>query len=91
VATYIICMHASAFLCCNLTRSLTYVLTLLPTHQLTVCVCVCVCVVGAFYTDNFVVLFDALIREKYIREEELGPRLKLPNEEVRKIVVQVSE
>jgi hypothetical protein len=38
-----------------------------------------------------VVLFDALVREKYIREEELGPRLKLQNEEVRKMVVQVSQ
>lgn len=44
---------------------------------------------GAFYPDNYVVLFDALVREKYIRQEELGPRLKLPNEEVRKMVVQV--
>ena len=44
---------------------------------------------GAFYTDNYVVLVDALVREKYIRQEELGPRLKLPNEEVRKMVVQV--
>jgi hypothetical protein len=46
-------------------------------------------VLGAFYPDNYVVLFDALVREKYIRNEELGPRLKLPNEEVRKMVVQV--
>lgn len=44
-------------------------------------------VARAFYTDNYVVLFDALVREKYIREEELGPRLKLPNEEVRKMIV----
>jgi transcription initiation factor IIE alpha subunit len=45
----------------------------------------------AFYTDNVVTIFDALIREKYIREEELAPRLKLPNKEIRKILCQLQE
>lgn len=40
----------------------------------------------AFYTDGVVVVLDAFIREKYIREEELGPRLRLQDKEVRKII-----
>jgi transcription initiation factor IIE alpha subunit len=45
----------------------------------------------AFYPDNVILIFDALIREKFIREEELGPRLKLPNKEIRKILCQLQE
>lgn len=45
----------------------------------------------AFYTDGVVVVLDALLREKYIREEELGPRLRLPEKEVRKIVTKLEE
>lgn len=45
----------------------------------------------AFYTDGVVVVLDALLREKYIREEELGPRLRLPEKEVRKIVTRLEE
>ncbi len=39
-------------------------------------------VARAFYNDDIVVVFDALIREKYIRGEELGPRLRLPQSDV---------
>ena len=31
----------------------------------------------AFYSDTVVVVMDALLREKFIREEEMGPRLRL--------------
>lgn len=43
----------------------------------------------AFYTDSIVVVLDTLLREKFIREEELGPRLKLQDKEVRKIIQQL--
>ncbi len=42
-------------------------------------------VARAFYTDTYIIVLDALVREKYIIEEELGPRLKLSPKEVRKI------
>lgn len=45
----------------------------------------------AFYTDNFVLLLDTLVRERYIREEEFGPRLKLPMKEIRTILTQLEE
>lgn len=45
----------------------------------------------AFYNDNIIIIFDTLIKEKYIREEELGPRLKLSNKEIRKILLQLKE
>ena len=45
----------------------------------------------AFYTDGVVVVLDALLREKYIREEELGPRLRLQEKEVRRIVTKLEE
>jgi transcription initiation factor IIE alpha subunit len=48
-------------------------------------------VARAFYPDNVVAILDALVREKYIREEELGPRLKLPNKEIRKVLCQLQE
>ena len=48
-------------------------------------------VARAFYTDNVVVVLDALIREKYIREEELGPRLRLQDKEVRKVINKLEE
>ena len=43
----------------------------------------------AFYEDTTVIILDALVHEKFIRDEELGPRLKLPNKEVKKIVTQL--
>ncbi len=45
----------------------------------------------AFYTDNVVVVLDALVREKYIRNEEIGPRLKLSSKDVRKILTHLEE
>ena len=39
----------------------------------------------AFYTDNVIVLIDALLYEKYIIEEELGPRLRISNKEIEKV------
>lgn len=48
-------------------------------------------VARAFYTDIVVVILDALVREKYIREEEFGPRLKLPDKDVKKILNQLHE
>lgn len=46
-------------------------------------------VARAFYTDTYVVLLEGLMHEKYIIEEELGPRLKLSAKEVRKITTQL--
>jgi transcription initiation factor TFIIE subunit alpha len=43
----------------------------------------------AFYSDPFVLALDTLIREKFIREEEFGPRLKLTNKEVSKVIRQL--
>jgi transcription initiation factor IIE alpha subunit len=48
-------------------------------------------VARAFYTDDFVVVLDTLIREKYIREEELGPRLKLREREVMSVINQLCD
>lgn len=45
----------------------------------------------AFYTDTFVVLLDALVREKYIREDEIAPRLKLPDKDVKRVLFQLKE
>lgn len=45
----------------------------------------------AFYPDDIVVLIDALLREKYIIEEEVGPRLKLSAKETRKVITQLEE
>lgn len=46
-------------------------------------------VARAFYSDTYVVLLEGLMHEKYIIEEELGPRLKLSAKEVRKITTQL--
>ena len=43
-------------------------------------------VARAFYSDNYVVVLDTLLREKYIREEEISPRLKMSPKDVRKII-----
>ena len=43
-------------------------------------------VARAFYSDNYVVVLDTLIHEKYIREEEIAPRLKMIAKDVRKII-----
>lgn len=46
-------------------------------------------VARAFYTDHVVVVLDALVREKYLIEEEIGPRLKLSAKETRKLITQL--
>jgi transcription initiation factor IIE alpha subunit len=46
-------------------------------------------VARAFYTDTVVVVLEGLMQEKYIIEEELGPRLKLGVKEVRKVLTQL--
>eukprot|EP01038_Epipyxis_sp_PR26KG_P008443 gene8443-11421_t len=45
----------------------------------------------AFYSDTVVVMIDALLREKYIIEEEFGPRLKLQSKDIRKYITQLEE
>lgn len=40
----------------------------------------------AFYIDTIVVVLDALIREKYIREQELGPRLRMSQKQARETI-----
>ena len=44
-----------------------------------------------FYNDTAVVVLDALVREKFIREEELGPRLRLKEKDWRKVINQLEE
>ena len=46
-------------------------------------------VARAFYTDSSVIVLEILIREKYLREEEFAPRLKLPEKDVNKIIRQL--
>lgn len=46
-------------------------------------------VARAFYTDSFLVVFDTLIQEKYLREEEFAPRLRLPDKDVKKVLAQL--
>ena len=48
-------------------------------------------VARAFYTDMFIVVFDTLVREKFIREEELPPRLKVINKDIRQIILQLEQ
>ena len=48
-------------------------------------------VARCFYGDTTVVVLDALIREKFIREEEMGPRLRLKEKDWRKVVNQLEE
>lgn len=43
-------------------------------------------VARAFYTDTFVAVLDVLVHEKYVKEQELGPRLKLPDKEVQRVL-----
>ena len=43
----------------------------------------------AFYTDSFLVVLDTLIQEKYLREEEFAPRLRLPDKDVKKVLAQL--
>ena len=45
----------------------------------------------AFYSDTVVVVMDALLREKFIREEEMGPRLRLKEKDWRKVINQMEE
>lgn len=46
-------------------------------------------VARAFYIDSYVIVLEILIREKYLREEEFAPRLKLPEKDVNKVVRQL--
>jgi len=46
-------------------------------------------VARAFYVDGVIVVLDILIQEKYLREEEFAPRLKLPDKDVKKVLAQL--
>ena len=48
-------------------------------------------VARCFYEDTTIVVIDALIREKYIREEEMGPRLRLKEKDWRKVINKLEE
>ena len=48
-------------------------------------------VTRCFYGDTTVVVMDALIREKFIREEEMGPRLRLKEKDWRKVINKLEE
>ena len=43
----------------------------------------------AFYTDTVVVVLDALLREKYIKESELAPRLRLKEKDIRAVLTRL--
>ena len=38
----------------------------------------------AFYDDDVVCLIDVLIREKYLRDDDMAPRLNLPAKQLRR-------
>jgi len=40
-------------------------------------------VARAFYDDDAVCLIDVLIRDKYLRDDDMAPRLSLPNKKIR--------
>ena len=46
-------------------------------------------VARAFYTDDVVILLDALVREKFIKSEEIGPRLHISKNDVTRILLQL--
>ena len=46
-------------------------------------------VARAFYTDEIVVVVDALVREKYLRDDTLGPVLNLKTKQVRKALTEL--
>ena len=46
-------------------------------------------VARAFYTDTTVVVLDALLREKYIKESEIAPRLRLKEKDIRAIITRL--
>ena len=43
-------------------------------------------VVRAFYTDECICIIDVLIRDKFLRDDDMGPRLKLSTKGLRKIL-----
>jgi transcription initiation factor TFIIE subunit alpha len=48
-------------------------------------------VARAFYSDAHIVLMDLLLRERFVLCEEIGPRLRLPDKETRKIIAFLEE
>ncbi|KAK4526913.1 hypothetical protein GAYE_SCF29G4832 [Galdieria yellowstonensis] len=45
----------------------------------------------AFYTDLYIVVIDALVREKYIRQDLLSKKLHVPMKELRKLLLKLQE
>ncbi|GJD06001.1 General transcription factor IIE subunit 1 [Galdieria sulphuraria] len=45
----------------------------------------------AFYTDLYIVVLDALVREKYIRQDLLSKKLHVPTKELRKLLLKLQE
>ena len=41
-------------------------------------------IVRAFYTDDCVCIIDVLLRDKYLRDDDMGPRLSLPVKQLRR-------
>ena len=46
-------------------------------------------VARAFYPDNTIIVLDALVREKYIKESELGPRLRMKDKDIRAVLTRL--
>ena len=38
----------------------------------------------AFYEDEHILLVDTMIRDKYLRDDDMGPRLSLPAKQLRR-------
>ena len=41
-------------------------------------------VARAFYSDDCVMLIDVLLRDKYLRDDDMAPRLSLPAKQLRR-------
>ena len=46
-------------------------------------------VAKAFYTDDLVIIVETLLREKFIAEDELGPRLRLSQNYARELILKL--
>jgi transcription initiation factor TFIIE subunit alpha len=40
----------------------------------------------AFYDDDIVCLIDVLLRDKFLRDDDMAPRLSLPSKQLRRVL-----
>ncbi len=43
-------------------------------------------VARAFFTDEYVLVVDVLIRDRFLRDDDMGLRLKLPTKALKKVL-----